>query len=101
MPAGALLVCDAHSGEWHDRAFYRQGTLPIVPCAAPAVLGRSENSITLQASTYTHAVELEGEYVFGDNYFSLLPGEQRTVVFRPAANAHTDALTVTGYTVET
>ena len=101
VPAGALLICDALCGDRHDRAFYRQGTLPIVPCAAPAVLARNENSITLQAETYTHAVELEGEYVFEDNYFSLLPGEQRTVAFRPAANARTTDLTVTGYTIET
>lgn len=57
--------------------------------------------LLLPADTYIHAVELEGEYIFEDNYFSLLPGEVRTVYFRPAENAQSNAFTVTGYTVKT
>ena len=45
-------------------------------------------------------VELEGEFVFEDNYFSLLPGERRTVHFRPAENAQSTELSVAGYTVK-
>ncbi len=100
LPAGAMLLCDISSACGRDRAFYIEGTLPLVKCDAPAVAQRTKNSITLTAAAYTHAVELEGEFIFDDNYFSLLPGETRTVRFRPAENAQSDDLTVTGYTVK-
>ena len=44
-------------------------------------------------------LELEGEYVFEDNYFSLLPDEVRTVRFCPTPNAETEGFTVSGYTI--
>lgn len=101
VPQDAILICDAVCGQWHDRAFYKSGPLPIVPCEAPRILTQRENSITLTAAEYVHAVELEGEYIFEDNYFSLLPGEQRTIQFRPAENAQNTGLSITGYTVKT
>lgn len=100
LPEGAILLCDASFAEGHDRAFYREGDLPMIPCTAPQIIERTENSITLTAADYIHAVELEGEYVFEDNYFSLVPGESRTVHFRPAENAQSTELTVAGYTVK-
>jgi hypothetical protein len=44
-------------------------------------------------------MELEGEFIFEDNYFSLLPGETRTIHFRPAEHAQDDELSVIGYTI--
>lgn len=101
LPEGAILVCDASFEGGCDRAFYREGSLPMHPCAAPQIVARTEDSITLTAADYIHAVELEGEFVFADNYFSLLPGECRPIRFRPAENAQSMALTVAGYTVKT
>ena len=49
---------------------------------------------------YVHAVELEGEYIFDDNYFSLLPGESRVVTLRPTPDAQSPVLSVNAYTVE-
>ncbi len=100
VPHGAVLICDAHFADGHDRAFYKDGNLPIVPCNAPTVVSRDENSITLTATEYVHAVELDGEYVFSDNYFSLVPGQERTICFRRAKNAQSTELTVTGYTIK-
>lgn len=100
LPEGAILVCDASFAEGQDRAFYKEGLLPLIPCAAPQITGRTENSITLSAASYIHAVELEGEFVFADNYFSLVPGESRTVYFRPAENAQSTELSVAGYTIQ-
>ena len=71
-----------------------------MPCAAPKIIKKTEDSITLSASAYIHAVELEGEFVFDDNYFPMLPGEERTVRFRPAENARIREITVAGYTVK-
>lgn len=99
MPSDAILICDAKCGDLSDRAFYKAGKLPIIPCDALSVVSRTENSITVTASAYVHAVELEGEYIFDDDYFSLLPGEERTVTFRPSEKAESDGITVTGYTI--
>lgn len=99
LPEGAILICDAAFPGGRDRAFYREGVLPMFPCTAPQITQRTETSITLTTVDYIHAVELEGEFVFEDNYFSLLPGESRTVGFRPSENAQSMELTLTGYTV--
>ena len=100
LPQGAVLICDVAGDGFRDRAFYKGGSLPIVPCQAPTVLVRDETSITLTADRYIHAVELEGQYIFSDNYFSLLPGQQRTITMRPAADAQTTDLTIAGYTLQ-
>jgi len=97
LPAGGLLLCQAQSGELHDRAFWRAGNLPLSPCAV--AWERKENAVTVRSEGYVHAVELEGEYIFSDNYFSLLPGETRTVTLRPARDAQSDELAVRGYTL--
>ena len=64
-----------------DRAFYKHGKTEIVPCDVE-ILEETEHYITVRADGYIHTVELEGEAVFEDNYFSLMPGEVRTVYFR-------------------
>ena len=43
--------------------------------------------------------QIKFKYVFADNYFSLLPGEVRTIEMRPADNAESKEFTVTGYTI--
>ncbi len=99
VPEGAMLICDVTSeGKLIDRSFYKSGTLPIVPTDAVKIVSRTENTITVTADEYVHAVELEGEFVFDDNYFSLLPNEQRTVTFRPSSDALSDTIVVSGYT---
>lgn len=96
-PEGALLVCDVTSDGETDRAFYKSGTLPLV-AADVRVISCEENSITVTADEYVHAVELDGEFVFEDNCFSLLPGECRTVRFR-TLSAENSKPSVSGYTV--
>ncbi|MBQ2827878.1 MAG: hypothetical protein IJF20_01410 [Clostridia bacterium] len=99
MPEGAVLICDIKGDNFSDRAFYKQGSLYINPCNSLEIVSKAEDSITVRASEYVHAVEFEGEYVFADNYFSLLPGEVRTIEMRPADNAESKEFTVTGYTI--
>ncbi len=98
-PEDAILLCDITSGNLKDRAFYKNGNLPIKPCNSVVIEERTENSVTVSSSEYVHAVELEGEYVFSDNFFSLYPGEAKTVSFRKARNAATDTLNIHGYTL--
>ena len=100
VPEDSLLVCDVLcDGELIDRAFYKSGTLPMVPADCVSVVSKTENSITVTADKYVHAVELDGEYVFEDNYFSLLPGEKRTVMFHRSFDSKSDSIEVSGYTV--
>lgn len=100
VPDDAMLICDVTADRLIDRAFYKQGNLPIIQTDAARIIAQDNNQVTVTADRYIHAVELDGEYVFEDNYFSLLPGEQRTVTFRPSSTAKSSTLTVTGYTVE-
>lgn len=99
VPEKAMLICDAICCKKHDRAFYKNGNLPIIPTDEVKVIAQNENCITVKADSYVHAVELEGEFVFDDNYFSLLPNEQRTVTFRKTEDAKNDFISVTGYTI--
>lgn len=101
VPENSMLICDVTSdGTLIDRAFYKSGTLPIVPTNAVKVVSRTENTITVTADEYVHAVELDGEFVFDDNYFSLLPDEKRTVTFRQSSEAKSNEISVSGYTVD-
>lgn len=56
-----MLICDLMSdGEIVDRAFFKSGTLPIAPTDAVKVIHQTENTITVTADKYVHAVELDG-----------------------------------------
>ena len=81
-----VIVADISTGETSDRCFYRHGALPLKKTDSVKIKAMSEDSITLTASEYTHAVSLEGDCVFSDNYFSLLPGEEKTVHFDKGAS---------------
>lgn len=99
MPEDAVLLCEIKGESFFDRAFYKNGNLPIFPCDGVKITAKTENSITVYSEKYAHTVELEGEFIFGDNYFSLLPGEKRTVNMRPSKNAESDSITLTAYTI--
>lgn len=53
------------------------------------IIERSSDSITLHAEKYAHMVDLDGDYIFEDNYFTMLPGETRTVKYTRTAMAET------------
>ena len=38
-------------------------------------------SVIIKSQSYIHAVELCGDAVFEDNYFSMLPGEERKISY--------------------
>ncbi len=99
LPQNAVLLCDVKSGEITDRAFYKNGALPIVPSDAVKFTEQTSDTVTVFASEYVHAVELEGEYIFSDNYFSLYPEETRTVTIKKSINATDEKITLCGYTL--
>ncbi len=94
---GGWLTADV-GGDARDRAFYKEGTLPLVKAPVEATIGK--DTVTLRASGYVHVVRLEGEAIFSDNWFSLLPGERKTVTFTPTGKSD-PGVTVAAMTVAT
>lgn len=79
-----VLICTAfRSGRKADRTFWKRGAMRLCPSDAVRVDAEDRESITLTASAYVHAVELEGAFVLSDNYFSMLPGETVRLDKRP------------------
>lgn len=92
VPEGCFVVADIDN----DRAFYKQGMLEIIPASDRInITGEDDESISIRADAYVHAVELGGNAIFEDNYFSMLPGEEKIVKFTKSgqgiikANAYT------------
>ena len=78
MPYDAILIAEIENG---DRAFYKNGALELSETEKPEILKITDKNITLKASSYIHAVELDGDCEFSDNYFSMLPNEIREVSY--------------------
>ncbi len=97
-----LAVCDIKSDNGEDRCFYKQGNLLLQEIDnGIQILERGEDFIVLQANQYLHAIELEGQFVFDDNYFSMLSGETRRVHFEAFENERGEVFTIKAYTVLT
>ena len=94
---GSVLICDVYNDNYSDRAFHKTGALHVEETNAVKIVSRTEDSITVSANKYVHAVELEGEYLFEDNYFSLTAGETRTISMSALSNEADVKLT--GYTL--
>lgn len=80
MSQSTLLVGEIDCTNHQDRCFYKHGILNLVPGVVSAEV--SEGYVCVKSDEYVHAVALEGEAVFEDNYFSLMPGEEKIVKFR-------------------
>ena len=94
-----VVICDLEYLGNKDRCFYKDTDLAITRADDKlCVVERSEDSITLKASAYIHALELEGEYMLEDNCFSMLEGEMRTVNMRSLSE--NKALDVRVYTLK-
>jgi len=95
LDEGEFLVAEIECAANRDRTFYREGMLDIVPAAVDMTFDTENHTVTVKADTYIHAVELEGDTVFEDSCFSLMPGEVRTVTYEPITDT---GVTVTAYT---
>ena len=76
-----LLAVDILCGEETYRSYYKKGKLEITRDDNFEVISIDEGSLTIRANGYLQAVELEGDYTFSDNYFTMLKGEVKTVTF--------------------
>lgn len=99
--ADDLIICKISADEIEDTAFYKQGKLEITDCTSDLeILNQDEKSITVKAKKYIHITEFEGEYIFSDNYFSLLEGEEKTVVFEKLRTFEEADIDITAYTLK-
>ena len=97
-PHSVIYVDITHDGGT-DRAFFKAERLTLAPTDA---LEYSVNgdTLTVTARTTIHAVEIEGDLIPEDNYFTLLPGESRTLCLKNGGVAPIGyPLTVRGFTV--
>lgn len=93
-----IILCDLQNEDIQDRCFYKEGKLEMVKTNGLRTIEKTENSITVEATEYVHAVALEGNGVFSDSYFSLLPGQCRKISFVPLQAGKSD-ITCVGYTL--
>ena len=93
-----MIICDLNNDAASDRCFYKAGKLEICKTDALCVTENTGTTITVEAKEYVHAVALEGNGVFSDNYFSLLPGESRMISFTPTQGEESQ-ITCMGYTL--
>jgi len=95
LSEGEFLVAEIDSNMGSDRTFYREGALDIVPTDIEMSADTANCTVTVRADSYIHAVELEGDAVFSDNCFSLMPGEVRTVSYAPNGKSSISAAAYT------
>ncbi len=95
---GILAVVDVELEENIYRSFYKSGKLEIERCDAFEVISMADSEITIRAKSYLQAVELEGDYLFSDNYFTMLEGETRTVRFKKFSH-EANEISIKSYTL--
>jgi len=81
-----------------DMAFYKNGTLKMTKTDIDYKIER--NTIVLKAGKYVHSVEIEGNVILEDNYFSMLPGEEKTISFTVADEENAPNIQISAYTIE-
>ena len=47
-----------------------------------SVTGDEEGEITIKSSDYARIVTIEGDIVLSDNFFDMMPGEEKTITYR-------------------
>jgi beta-mannosidase len=94
-----LLVADTVAGAGLYRSYYKKGKLEIRRDDNFEIVSSDEKSITVRALGYLQAVELEGDYTYSDNYFTMLKGEVKTVTFKPFSE-RADGVSVKSYVIK-
>ena len=96
---GTLAVVTVESEGNVYRSYYKTGKLEIEQTDAFEIISKDETSVTVKANTYLQAVELEGDYTFSDNYFTMLPGEKKTVTFEKFSDK-ANGVSIKSYTLK-
>lgn len=93
-----IIICDLYNETVQDRCFYKEGKLELIKTDYLQVTEKTNTSVTVAAQGYVHAVVLEGNVVFDDSYFSLLPGQRRTISFTSTRDEESE-INCIGYTL--
>ena len=94
-------IIDVDFGAYTDRAFYNHGKPLLASCPEELeVVSFDEDSVTLKANSYLHVVELEGDCIFSEDYFSMMPGEEKTVSWKLLKGFDDDSFTINAYTLK-
>lgn len=97
VPKGSVVLCDitTQNGQ-RDRARYWPST-PVLQAfpEANVTLRRADGGCIVETDHLALGVSLDGEYVFEDNFFELLPGEQRYIACRPVYQQKKDTICLT------
>lgn len=96
-----VVICEIKTADGNsDRSFYKRGKLILVPCDdAITVKGCEKDSVTLVANRYIHAVDLDGDFLFSDNCFSMLAGEEKTISWQKVGDGESDEFSYKAYTL--
>ena len=82
LRANEVLICDMEAGEMTDRAvFFREIPAKLVfpKTKISFKINKKEQTITVKSKGYARVVTFDGDMVMEDNFFDLLPGEEKTV----------------------
>lgn len=91
-----ILIAEVKVEDDTVRNWYREGTPKLAKTDFVRYMETSEG-VEIWSENYVHVVEIEGIEMPSDNYFSLLPGEKRTISFEKSIGSE---LEVNGYTFE-
>ena len=94
-----LAVVDTVSSGDVYRSHYKMGKLEIERNDDFEIVSLTEDSVTVRANRYLQVVELEGDYNYSDNYFTMLKGETKTVTFK-AFSDKAYGITVKSYAIK-
>lgn len=86
--SGAVLVGEIVTDSGKERTVYFPKRiadlgLPSREKEPVQLLERTGDHLTVHATAYVQAVGLDGDYRFEDNFFTMLPGETRTIRYTP------------------
>jgi beta-mannosidase len=93
-----FVILETECKDISSRTFYKDGNLGLKESNELLVVEQASDKITVKANGYIHSVEFEGMAVFEDNYFSLLPGEERSIAYRKHGEADSLVITVKAFT---
>ena len=103
--SNAIMMAEIWSEDFADRTWFfeKRPCDCAFPAVVPEIVEAAADSVTVRADKYIHALVLDGEFDFEDNYFSMLPGEVRKVAIRRtgegplsvrALNSDADTITI-------
>ena len=89
-----ILIAEVSTEDYMVRNWYREGT-PQLARTDAVKYQETDDGVEIQSECYVHIVEIEGVEAPSDNYFSLLPGEKRKILFKKCSGRTPEVNTYT------